>query len=67
MRIDFLKKNKRIAKIQAETNNLENTNSIWPLKESPIFTKAKDVPQKKETENANLLKKYLSLESPCLS
>ena len=62
MRIDFLKKNKRIAKIQAETNNLENTNSIWPLKESPIFTKAKDVPQKKETENSarysNLLFMY---------
>ena len=45
--MDFLKKHKKIAKIQAETNNLEKTNSTCPLSERPIFTKAKDVPQKK--------------------
>ncbi len=42
--------------------NWGRSNSIWPLKESPIFTKAKDVPQKKETENSarysNLLFMY---------
>lgn len=60
--MDFLKKHKKIAKIQAETNNLEKTNSTCPLSERPIFTKAKDVPQKKETENnarySNLLFMY---------
>ena len=55
-----------MVKIQAETSSLEKTNSTWPVKDSPNFTSAKDVPQKKETENNARYKNLLFIIAPTL-